>query len=247
MHNIFSINEYDQNRDMQKRSNKNIVDKKPKFIPKRMTTAEEQRLSAYVQKKIKAFKNEKSLKKYQQIEALLEELASGKLIFDNPKDEKKYTEYFGLVVSELEFLGKDPREILQIPDLRYRLLAGELDTMPWFVKEIEALVWFFEQDAKKLMFQVSQLDSAMPQFNMTKPQWPRPADKALYVIDLVEQIERSHQRVDVDVLAGIIETAEEYLVSFLPNVSNVLKRTIEEALNKLEKVRNIRDIPPLKE
>jgi hypothetical protein len=223
-----------------------LIDKKPKFITKRMTDAERQRLFTFIKQKQYTAQQENNpllLEKYESLEAVLGQIISNNLKTANINDEKIYTQYFNLIIAELESLGENPQLILHTTDLRQKFLEGHLEKSPWFVKEIGALDWLFEQDAKEEIFNQNQLKY----IHSVTTQWPKLQDKALYVISLVEQIERNHQRVETDDLAAIIQTCQEYLISFLPDMSNVFKRTIQEALNKLEKVRNIREIPSLKE
>lgn len=251
---IKGIHRSDQRKNLQsflhQQSSQQKIDKKPKFIPKRMTDAEKQRLSAYINKQLNAaqeVQNEQLINKYERLAALLEKLTSGELTTQSMKDEKAYTEYFNLVVAELESLGENPQIILQTTGLRQKLLEGKLEKTPWFVKEIEGLDWFFEQDAQQASFNAERMTSGLQPLGPTQPQWPKPKDKALYIVSLVDQIERNYQRIETEDLATIIETCQEYLISFLPDIPNVFKRTVQEALNKLEKVRNIRGIPSLKE
>jgi hypothetical protein len=247
----FSLNQHDQKNT---RSfvfiKKTKSDKKPKFIPKRMTDAEQQNLAAFIKQKLyvaEKEKNEQLIKKYESMEAVLAQLIPGNLAMTNVKDEKIYTEYFNLIIAELESLGESPQLILHTNNLRQKLLEGKLENTPWFVKEIGGLDWLFEQDTKQAAWTIEQTHNDLQFLDSTQSAWPKLEDKALYVMSLVDQIERNHQRLATEDLAIIIEICQEYLISFLPNMSNVFKRTIQEAINKLEKVRNIRDIPSLKE
>jgi hypothetical protein len=226
------------------------IDKKPKFIPKRMTDAEQQRLTNFMKQKLykaQQENNEHVIKAYTRLKAVLEQLISENLIIENIKDEKMYTEYFNLVITELESLGENPQLILQTTALRQKLLEGKLENRPWFVKEIGGLDWLFEQDAKQTALNTERAGNES-QFmrNFSQTRWPKQQDKALYLMSLVDQIERNHQRIELTDLGTIIETCQKYLISFLPDMSNVFKRTIQEALNKLEKVRSMRGIPSLK-
>lgn len=225
-------------------------DKKAKFIPKRMTDAEKERLSTYIKQKLNAAQeknNSALIHKYKRLDAILEKLTSEELSTSSLKDEKIYTDYFNLIIAELESLGKNPQLILQTTALRQKLLEGKLEKVPWFVKEIEGLAWLFEQDEKQAAFNKERINKGLQALGPTQSQWPKAKDKALYVIGLVDQIERNYQRVETEDLATIIETCQQYLISFLPDIPTVLKRIAQEAINKLHKIRNIRDIPSLKE
>ncbi|RTL07081.1 hypothetical protein EKK58_02790 [Candidatus Dependentiae bacterium] len=226
------------------------LDKKAKFIPKRMTDIEKELLASYIKKKINGAQGQNNIdlvEKYKRLDAVLSKLISDDLSTDSLKDEKIYTDYFNLVIAELESLGENTQLILQTTGLRQRLLEGKLEKAPWFVKEIAGLAWLFEQDAKQAALNKKRIDKGLQALRPSQSQWPKPKDKALYIISLVDQIERNYQRIDTEDLATIIETCEQYLISFLPDIPAVLKRITQEAINKLQKIKNIRSISQLKE
>lgn len=226
------------------------LDKKARLIPNRMTDEEKHRLAIYIKQKLYNAQQQNNftvINTYERLTALLEKLSSEKLSPTSVQDEKRYTEYFNLIIDELKSLNVDPQVILQTSSLRQKLLEGKLEKKLWFVKEIEALVWLFENDSKQATRNKKIKNKGLQSLSRTQLQWPHTQDKALYVVSLVDQIERNYQRVETEDLATIIETCERYLISFLPDIPAILQRIAQEALNKLNKIRNIRDIPLLKE
>lgn len=245
---------YHLDNDIFRHSSEQKLDKKPKFIPKRMTYEESSRLKNYINNNLayaKNTNNETLKNKYEQLAALIEKLISGQLAIGSLKAEKIYSEYFNLIIDELKALGGDPQLILEAPDLRYKLLTGQLEDEPWFVREIAAMKWFFEQDDqnKALLKDKNKINPSLNRpLRTVQLQWPTPKDKALYIIGLIEQIERNYQRVEnKEDLAAIIGICEYHLTLQLPEIPGILKRIAQEALNKLTKIRNIRGISSLKE
>jgi hypothetical protein len=135
---------------------------------------------------------------------------------------------FDLVIAEIKKHGEKIQDILKITNLREKMLSGELEKIPWFIREIAGLTWFFEQDAKQ---------------SQEKQQWPRPQDKVLYLASLVDQIERNHNRVtDLTTLKNAIDELRTRLSNLQNSVSNVMKRTIKQSLEKLRLVEEIRNL-----
>jgi uncharacterized protein (DUF924 family) len=137
-----------------------------------------------------------------------------------------YKGHYTLVMQELKALGEDPQDILRTTALRAKMFSGELEQFPWFMREIAGVDWLFAQDAQKA----------------TK-QWPQPKDKALYLIYLVDQLERNHARVvDRELLDDAITELVARLDALRLNIPGVFKRQIENALARLDTIRELRDL-----
>jgi len=129
-----------------------------------------------------------------------------------------YKGRYDLVMQELKSLGENPQKILKTTGLREKMLSGELERLPWFIREIAALDFSFERDAKA-----------------TVQKWPAATDKALYIIGLIDQLERNHQRVeDKVILKDSINNVRDKLGQLAEHVPGVFKRQISTALTKLD-------------
>ena len=137
-----------------------------------------------------------------------------------------YKGHYALVMQELKGLGEDPQDILRTTALRAKMFSGELEQFPWFMREIAGVDWLFAQDAQK-----------------TTKQWPQPKDKALYLIYLVDQLEHNHARVvDRELLDDAITELVARLDALRLNIPGVFKRQIENALARLDTIRELRDL-----
>lgn len=131
-----------------------------------------------------------------------------------------YQGRYDLVMQELKALGDDPQKILKTTGLREKMLSGELERMPWFIREIAALDFLFEKDTKEKL-----------------KKWPTAKDKALYIISLVDQLDRNHQKVeDKAILKEAINNVRGKLNELTEYVPAVFKRQITIALAKLDKI-----------
>ncbi len=139
-----------------------------------------------------------------------------------------YQGRYDLVMEELKALGENPQKILKKTGLREKMLSGELQRLPWFMQEIAGLDFFFQRDA---------VAPAKQQ------KWPKPKDKALYLISLVDQIDRNQNRVEDDkMLKEAIKTLDDKLEDLKDNVPGVFKMQIKMARRKLDDVKDNRGL-----
>lgn len=136
-----------------------------------------------------------------------------------------YKGRFDVVMAELKALGDDPQKILRVTGLREKMLSGGLERRPWFIREIAGLDWFFEQDVKK-----------------AKKQWPKELDKVQYLIGLADQLDRNHKRADLDDVADATRALLTELAARKALVSRVFQRQVDQAVRKLNEVREDRGL-----
>jgi hypothetical protein len=142
--------------------------------------------------------------------------------------QKFYRGKFDEVIAEIKRRGDKIQDILKISGLREKMLSGELERIPWFMKEIAGLDWFFERDANR---------------KQSEKLWPQPKDKVQYLGNLTDQIERNHSRVsDTVMLHEAIDELGGRLSGLRDSVSNIMKRSIDQALEKLRLVEEIRHL-----
>jgi hypothetical protein len=188
-----------------------LADKDIRTAAQNMTLEESKQMANYLQSKVNDMKNDGDSFGQQRYEELFNQFYKGRFV---------------LVMEELKALGDDPQKILKVTGLRDKMLSGQLEKIPWFLREIAGLDWFFQQDAKR-----------------TKPQWPQPKDKVLYLAGLVDQIERNHARTnDLQMLSEAIDSVSSRLMQLQNSVTKIFQRTINQALDKLKMVKSVRNL-----
>jgi hypothetical protein len=140
-----------------------------------------------------------------------------------------YHERYALVINKLKEMGYSPQRILSTSHLRERMLTDGFGhgTVPWFIREIAGLNWFFEQDSKKI-----------------RKQWPHFKDRLAYLISLAEQLEQKHHSItDSDILQEAIETLMRRIQELTIMVPRLSHKQATEAMERLRELYILRKLP----
>jgi hypothetical protein len=193
-----------------------LSEKKIQSAVGQLSLEELQQLEKFLRKKYKEAIQNNNIQMIQQYDHLIKEWDTG---------------HFDFIINTLSQQKDQLQTALKITLLREKMLMGELKDIPWFIREIAALAWTFEQDARQ---------------DQNKQKWPRAQDKVIYLIALVDQIERNQHRVteaqDITILKNAIDELGIRLLNLRGTVSNVMKRSIDQALEKLRLVEEIRNL-----
>jgi hypothetical protein len=131
-----------------------------------------------------------------------------------------YKAHYDQVLQKVRVLGENPEQLLHITTLRDQMLSGNFEQVPvyWLVLEIAAIDWLFAQDAQ-----------------LTKKRWPETKDKIVYIINLVDDLRKNHDRIiDVSILEDVINDLKTRLEDFRVEALPPTKRQIHTALAKLK-------------
>jgi hypothetical protein len=182
-----------------------ITEKQMRAASKELSAKEMANMKMLIQNNINEAKANKDTVAQQEYEVVFQDFWKGR---------------YDLVMQEL--LEKDKehggiQNMLQMTGLRAKMLAGELEKVPWFIRQIAGLDWFLEND---------------PTLNNV---W--------YLISLVDQIDRNNARVeDPEMLLEAINDLGTRLVTWQPKSTKILQRSINQALDKLMAVKNMRNL-----
>lgn len=137
---------------------------------------------------------------------------------------------YGPVIKQLATMHPDVRRHLKMTNLRKKMLTGELQRQPLWLREIAALDYLLKVNNKK---------------NINEKRWKTVNAQAQYVVERAQDIISNHHQIkDPLLLKNAIKLVTVRLQAF-KNVKKVFQKTktkIDITLNQLETVKNARNL-----